>query len=327
LTARCRQATLDLVTVRALPCILVALAAIVAGSPSALGQPKVDPLKPPTRAPRTPRTPKNDPLKPPRDRPPTAFERGNALKHYKKAIKAFEDGDYELALKESRRAYELDPRPATLYSIAQVYLRLDRCQDAITMLERYIETRPSATPKRLAYEQITACKVKLTAPAPEPPKPEPPAPEPPKPEPPAPEPPVVAPEPPKPEPPTPEPPKPEPPPRTEKIIVTYKPFYKDKLGDLLVLTGVLSGGGGYYLYRRALSDLDSADQASSLSKHVLLRENAFLQRKLAIVFGAAGAGLFLGGLARFVFHDNIEERTVAVIPEPGGATLAIGGRF
>jgi hypothetical protein len=57
---------------------------------------------------------------------------------FKKGLDLFKDGDYQAALIEFRRAYELAPNYNVLYNIGQVYFQLQDYPNALSALQRYI---------------------------------------------------------------------------------------------------------------------------------------------------------------------------------------------
>jgi hypothetical protein len=57
---------------------------------------------------------------------------------FKKGLDLFRDGDYQAALIEFRRAYELAPNYNVLYNIGQVYFQLQDYPNALTSLQRYL---------------------------------------------------------------------------------------------------------------------------------------------------------------------------------------------
>ncbi|UJR83729.1 tetratricopeptide repeat protein [Sandaracinus amylolyticus] len=60
----------------------------------------------------------------------TLFQRGQT---------AYSQGDYDAAIEQWTRAYELDPRPLLQFNLSQAYERLGRLEDAIRALELYLE--------------------------------------------------------------------------------------------------------------------------------------------------------------------------------------------
>jgi len=110
-----------------------------------------------------------------------------------------------------------------------------------------------------------------------------------------------------------------------------RPWYKDKLGDALVLGGVLATVVGLVEYRSALSDLDTAENASStttLARYHELVDNARGKRATSIVFVGAGGALIVAGIVRYALRgDATEARTVGVAPAHGGGVVTYEGSF
>lgn len=67
---------------------------------------------------------------PPPEDARTLFQRGQA---------AYSQGDYESAIAQWTRAFELDPRPLLQFNLSQAYERLGQLEGAIAALERYLE--------------------------------------------------------------------------------------------------------------------------------------------------------------------------------------------
>ena len=264
--------------------------------------------------------------------PAAADPQADAKRHMDRAAAHHAGGRYRQALESLNRAYELDPNPSTLYSIAQVNVKLDRCDVAITFYEKFLATSPAAKPTAAARDAIAACKKLLpprspeavSTPTPEPrseePKPEPPPPPPAEPAP-APEPaaapvrdpaPAVA---------MPEPSPPRDAPAGERA------WYKDPIGGVLLVAGVASSVGSVVLFRAATRDNDDAAAAADYgtSEHLVARA----QRKRTYAVVAAGGGVALIGAAvvRYIFSARGGERAVAIGPTADGVEIAFGGRF
>ncbi|MFO0761190.1 MAG: PEGA domain-containing protein [Byssovorax sp.] len=69
---------------------------------------------------------------------PTKAAQQEAASRFKKGLDLFKDGDYQAALIEFRRAYELAPNFNVLYNIGQVYFQLQDYPNALNALERYL---------------------------------------------------------------------------------------------------------------------------------------------------------------------------------------------
>src|SRR5688572_3378664 len=75
--------------------------------------------------------------------PAAALAQDDARAHFQRGQSAYETGDYETAVNEWRRAYELDARPALQYNLAQAYERLGRYDEAVRSYEIYISAAPA----------------------------------------------------------------------------------------------------------------------------------------------------------------------------------------
>ena len=260
-----------------------------------------------------------------------ADPKAEAKAHIEKAMVLHGELHYSEALEELQLAYALDPQPDVLYAIGQVYVKLERCTDAITYYQRFLESKPPSGPAGAAKEAISVCRKRLAAqPQPKPePKPEP------KPQPDAKPQPEPLPEP-KPEPkPEPEPqsqpqpdsnPTPGPEPEARSPQPEGHSWYADPLGDALVGAGVISGVVGIVLYRGASSDLDSAEHASTYQASLDLIDHAHTKRTEAIVLGGAGVALIGVGIGRLVMHGGSHE-AIAVAPTRGGSLVTWSGAW
>ena len=251
----------------------------------------------------------DDELRPPKERPPTSAQRRAARKHYSAASKAFRSGDYKTALDELHGAYDAEPRPEYLYSIAQVHLKQNHCIDATVYLQRYLETRPGPTAARSAALQIDTCKKQQPTENPKPVKLDS-------------EPRKLEPEP----EPEPEPVKqPEPPPkRTAKAGIGW---FSDRTADYFVIGGATSGVLASLLYVSALGELDAAEGSPTLEEHIDHFDTARSRRLYSLVLGGAGVALATFGVVHFIRYDRRERRHAAVVPTSGGAMAVVTGSF
>jgi hypothetical protein len=69
---------------------------------------------------------------------PSKDERNEAQERYRRALELFNDGSYDAALLELRRAYELAPSYRILYNIALVNVQLNDYASALGFFERYL---------------------------------------------------------------------------------------------------------------------------------------------------------------------------------------------
>jgi hypothetical protein len=283
-----------------------------------------------------------------------AGKKEDAKAHIAKATKQHKEGHFEEARVELEAAYALDPRPDLLYALGQVHAKLGNCAEATTYFKRFVATQKDPQIAKVVDQAIAAC-TPAPAPVTEPPASPsvseslpaadtpprdslPPATSPP----PAGPPPAATPPPSASPPPAAGPPRDKPAPVTRRpspfartraapTAVVRQPWYKDKLGDALVLGGVMATVVGLVEYRSALSDLDAAENASStttLERYHELVDNARGKRATSIVFVGAGGALIVAGIVRYVLRgDATEARTVGVAPAHGGGVVTYEGSF
>jgi len=276
--------------------------------------------------------------------------------HMDKAAKAHKAGKFDVALTELQAAYEIDPQPKLLFAIAQVYAKLDNCEAAIEHYEKFNAATKDKSKQSVVKQAIDACKQKLAETPDKPDKADkgdsvfrakkPPTDELPeaKPEPEqkvetAPPPPIET------KPPEPEKPAreikafdepPPPPKRVEPIAVTTttttttkKPWYRDPLGDALVITGVGATIGSFFTYRSAQNELDAAeDNSSSLAQYDDHRHQAERMQLYTIVLAGGGIALVTAGVLRYALRSNRTETTgVAIVPSGDGGLITWTGGF
>jgi hypothetical protein len=233
-------------------------------------------------------------------------------------------------LTELQAAYEIEPQPKLVFAIAQVEAKLGNCDSAIDHYKQFLETTKDKAKQAVVKQAIAACKPKVEGPPPAPMVEEPP---------PAP---VVEEVPPEP---TPEPapvveqtppsaPAPQPKPAviaaapSPSTATTKRPFYRDVVGDLLVIGGVAAGVVAGIEYRGAVADLDDAESAPSLTAYNDLVASAHDKRNLSLAIAGGSAVLLITGVVRFAMHGGGETRTaVAVVPTSTGGLITWSGGF
>jgi tetratricopeptide (TPR) repeat protein len=253
-----------------------------------------------------------------------------AKAHIKRATEAHKAGDHDKALKELQAAYGLDPQPQLLYAIGQIYTKLGKCSEASEAYLRFLATGTDAKTAQVVKQAIDACK----APAPPPPteteqikdsEVPPGAPGKTDPPPVKNDPPVVNDDP---------PPKKTPPPK--KVAVApgpdesrpppmsdqTSPWYRDVLGDVLVVGGVTSLVLGGLAYRAARADLDTAEKAPDHEKYEEILEGARTKRLVGVALLGGGTVFVTAGVLRFMLRDRrTEVRRVGIAPTSGGGLL------
>jgi len=257
-----------------------------------------------------------------------------AKMHMDKGAKAHKAGNFDVALTELQAAYELDPQPKLLFAIAQVQQKLDNCPDAISNYEKFLAATKDKKKQAVVKQAIEACNKKVaeaTPPMDPPSGPEDKLAEPATVS--ATQPPPVEPTPaPDPAPmptPTPDPVQDNPLPPGPAMSDTRgaKPWYKDVLGDALVISGVAAGTVGAIMYMGARSALDDAENAPSLADYDSKVSDAHDKRTYAVILGAGGAVLITAGILRYKLRDKGETHGVAIAPTSGGGLVTWSGGF
>lgn len=221
-----------------------------------------------------------------------------ARAHMEAAGAAYKEGRFEVTLEELDKAYALDPDPALHYSIGQVYVKLNRCQDAIASYERFLASKPPAAQADLANQAIETCKTQLAArPVPEPePRPQ---------------------------------PQPEavPAPAQPTTTDTRPAWYKDKLGLGLVGGGAVVTVVGLVMLSNAHGQIDDAEAAPSYGESQSIYDDARSARTTALIvttIGVAAAGV---GVWRLVKKRGEERRGLALVPTTTGGLITYSGGF
>ena len=247
-----------------------------------------------------------------------------AKRRIDRAAALHKEGKYDDALAELEAAYKLDPQVDLLFAIGQVYAKLGRCDEARGEFEQFAAKKKTKQASQIVEQAIAACIPK--APPVPPPVEAAPAP---------------APEPASAPPPAPVDPSPSPPttfaaatssaagPELHTTVESSpRPWYRDTLGDGLVVAGVAAAVVGFIEYRGATAKLDDAETAGSLAKYDQLVDDAHGQRTVSVVLFAGGAALVGAGIARYVLHDRgRESHSVAIVPSRGGGLLTWMGGF
>jgi tetratricopeptide (TPR) repeat protein len=260
-----------------------------------------------------------------------AAPKQNAKVHIDRAAKAHKAGDLEKALTELQAAYAIDPQPQLLYALGQIYTKLGRCSEASDAYLRFLALAKDtdASTAQVVKQAIEACKAPgAAAPATPPKEPAtPPAPTtdttdteepPPGMGQPAPAKAAQA-----------APPKrvasqrelgaQQPPPEAPRGTT---PWYRDVLGDVLVVGGVTSLVLGGLAYRAARTDLDNAEKAMSHERYDELVDAGKTKRLVGVALAGGGAVLITAGVLRFALRDkHTEARRVGLAPARGGGLL------
>jgi tetratricopeptide (TPR) repeat protein len=246
----------------------------------------------------------------------------DARAHVDRAGKAHKAGDLEKALMELQAAYGLDPQPQLLYALGQIYTKLGRCSEASEAYLRFLASGADARTTQVVKQAIDSCKPPTPEPAVTAKEPAPAAIDeevPPEKAPPA----AKAPPPTKSTPPrrvamTPD----RPPPSPRPASGTARPWYRDVVGDVLVVGGAVSIVLGGLAYRAAVTDLDTAEDVNTHERYDDLVDGARTKRLVGVALAGGGAVLVTVGVMRFMLRDkHTEVRRVGMAPARGGGLL------
>ena len=246
--------------------------------------------------------------------------------HVAKATKAHGEGKFDVALDELLVAYNIDPQPELLFAIAQVYVKLDRCGEAVPYYEKFAATNKDAQAATIVTQAIDACKAKIAASQPAEQKhDEEPAPITDKPAEPAPAPAPTKPD----EPPAPAPAAPQPatadaPPPPSERPAGAQPWYRDTIGDTLVAGGAIALVASLVVYESAQGDLDDAVASTTLAAYNQHVDDAHSARTYSLVLFAGGAALAAGGVWHYM-HRTHGNTTVGMAPASGGGLVFVTG--
>jgi tetratricopeptide (TPR) repeat protein len=224
---------------------------------------------------------------------------GAAKKQFDKGVKAYTGGDFAAAADAMSKSYELEKDPETLFAWAQAERKLESCDKAIELYNELLVYDLPAENKQVIETQIGECKQILAAKAPpvEPP-----------------------------------PKEPEPPPAAAPPVETPPPhesgraWWKDPVGDGLVLVGI--GGlvaGGVKLASAASADSDKSN-ATSYADFKRFSDKATSDGKVGVIAAGAGGALVVLGVIWYATHRE-HEHTVTGWLGPSGGGLAIAGGF
>jgi tetratricopeptide (TPR) repeat protein len=88
--------------------------------------------------------------------------------HYQAALQLYKKENFDQALAEFQKAYDLDPLPRLLYNIGQLHRKLGHNRLAIDAYELYLKTDPDLSPKQREELQHVVNELRGTDPALEP---------------------------------------------------------------------------------------------------------------------------------------------------------------
>ncbi len=209
---------------------------------------------------------------------------------YKRGIEEYKAQKYEAAAATLKEAYDLDPKPETLFALAQAERLGDRCPEARAHYQQLLEATTELATARAVQTNLELC-------GPDPAKPA--------------------------EPPPAAAPPPPPPPQTITRTVVREVRRTDKLAAALLAGGMLGLGAGGGLFLASRDNRDAADRAPTLGDHDRLLDRADLQRIAAIAAGGAGVALLGAAALRWTLGGEPKATEVTLAPTSSGALLVV----
>ena len=227
-----------------------------------------------------------------------------AKKAFDKGVKAYTAGDYATAAEAMSKSYDLETDPETLFAWAQSERKLEHCDKAIELYNELLVYELPDANKQVIHTQIGECKDILAAKTPKP---------------------VDTPK--EPEPP---PPAELPPPPAETPAPASpedRAWWKDPVGDGLVLAGIAGLVVGGVELSAASSADSSKTNATSYTDFKKYSDQATSDGKLGVIAASAGGALVAVGVIWYATHREHHEHVVTGWLAPAGGGLAITGGF
>ena len=212
----------------------------------------------------------------------------------KRGIDAYKAGKYEEAASLLEKAYAAEPKPETLFALAQAERLAGKCDKAVPRYKQLLGQTTELATAKAVQNNLALC------PGAEPPPPK------------------------EPEPKTDEP-KPEPkieqtPPQPTKTIVR-EVRKTDPLAVGLLAGGALAGGFSVGMLMRSSATRDAAGSARTLDDANDLHDRADRDRLVAIIAGGAGAVAIGFAVFRLARGGSESSTEVAVTPTGDGSMI------
>jgi len=208
----------------------------------------------------------------------------------KRGIDLYKAGKFAEAVPVLAKAYDADPKPDTLFPLAQAERQAGDCTAAVGHYKKLLGQISDFNVAKLVQQNLALCEKpgEPAAPACEA-----------------------------------TPGEPAKPVTVTKTVV--RNGGSDKLATGLAVVGTLALGVAGGLAVAAQSSVDASNKANSLDAHNSFADRATLQSGAAI--GAAVVGVAAFGYAVFRWTSHKPAADVAVAPTPGGGAVWVSGRF
>ena len=205
----------------------------------------------------------------------------------KQGLDEYRAGNYSDAAKTLARAYELDKKPDTLFSLAQAERLNGDCKSAVPHYKTVIEQVADFNVAKLVQQNLTLCDGQEPQTAPIDTRPA--------------EPTVVT--------------------KTVEVNRT------DTLGVVLLGGGGIALGVAAGLFVASSGTRDAADRARTFEDHQTLSDRARTQRGGAYIAGGAGIAMIGFAVFRFATASKGSTSDVAIVPTAQGAELWFARSF
>lgn len=239
-----------------------------------------------------------------------------AKKLFDKGVAAFTKGDYAAAATALSESYAKEKDVETLFAWAQSERKQNHCSNAVELYNQLLAFDLPAENKTAIQGQISECKDILDKEKPVSDS----------------RPPTSAPEQEKPAEPVaqaeaPPPPEPEAGRRKPEAGEGGHAWWKDPLGDTLVIGGVVALGFGTVMMVSASSASSSKDTAGMYSVYSDDVNTAHDRGLYGVIGLGVGGALVVGGIIRFATNKSSDHATVTGYVTPNGGGAAVLGRF
>jgi hypothetical protein len=235
-----------------------------------------------------------------------------AKAHYERGTAAYTAGDWSTAIQEFKAAYAAAPRPEHLFAMGQAYRRSGDCASAVPLYQSYLKSAPHRQAEPIA-RLIEGCQAELEKAKVE-----------------------VSPEP-EPEPEA-QPVEEDPDAEAERRAVgrgtqfaaptatRVLHWYQDPLGDTLAVMAVAAVGVGTTFLVMGNSRMSQAPSLTTYGAYQSASLSARPQQLIGLSALGGAVLLALGATWRYV-SLSARSPVVALVAQPSGATLAVGGSF
>jgi hypothetical protein len=220
-------------------------------------------------------------------------------------VTAYKAGDFIAASEALEKSFKLEADPDTLFAWAQSERKQSHCDKAIPLYERLLTFDMPAANKAAITTNLGECKAVVAQAKPPPPPPVEQVKAP-----------VVADD----EPRNDIEPKRVPPPAESKA------WWKDPVGDGLVVVGLVGVGVGAGMLFSASSLNSQADGTTNYFDFQRLRDDANSRSKLGLISAGAGGIFVVGGIAWYATHRDSKRQVVGWADGNGGG-LGVAGAW